>query len=102
MLRRPPRSTRTDTLFPYATLSRSAPADASFAFMGDEHAALSAPGIGGTLAPGDPVTLTVPHCDPTVNLYDHYHVVDGDTLVAIWPVSARGRDRKRTRLNSSH
>ena len=45
------------------------------------------------MAPGDPVTLTVPHCDPTVNLYDHYHVVAGDTLVAIWPVSARGRAR---------
>ncbi|WOF43190.1 DSD1 family PLP-dependent enzyme [Sphingopyxis indica] len=76
-----------------AVVRRGAPADAFFAFMGDEHAALIAPGIGDTLAPGDPVTLTVPHCDPTVNLYDHYHVVDGDTLVAIWPVSARGRAR---------
>ena len=45
------------------------------------------------LAPGDPVTLIVPHCDPTVNLYDHYHLVEGDTLVAIWPVSARGKAR---------
>ena len=32
-----------------------------------------------------------PHCDPTVNLYDAYHVVRGDTLVAIWPIEARGR-----------
>ena len=56
-------------------------------------AALVAPGIGERMAPGDPVTLTVPHCDPTVNLYDHYHVIAGDTLVAIWPVSARGRAR---------
>src|SRR3546814_9297033 len=29
MIRRPPRSTRTDTLFPYTTLFRSAPADSS-------------------------------------------------------------------------
>src|SRR3546814_11967235 len=29
MIRRPPRSTRTDTLFPYTTLFRSAPAPAS-------------------------------------------------------------------------
>src|SRR3546814_215772 len=28
MIRRPPRSTRTDTLFPYATLFRSAPSEA--------------------------------------------------------------------------
>jgi 3-hydroxy-D-aspartate aldolase len=39
------------------------------------------------------VILGAPHCDPTVNLYDTYHVVDGDTLVALWPVSARGRSR---------
>ncbi|UKK82768.1 DSD1 family PLP-dependent enzyme [Sphingopyxis sp. BSN-002] len=76
-----------------AVVRRGAPETAFFAFMGDEHSALIAPDIGKQLAPGDPVTLTVPHCDPTVNLYDHYHVVDGDTLVAIWPVSARGRAR---------
>ncbi|KTE19345.1 threonine aldolase [Sphingopyxis sp. H050] len=76
-----------------AVVRRGAPEDALFVFMGDEHAALVAPEIGERLTPGDPVTLTVPHCDPTVNLYDHYHVVEGDTLVAIWSVSARGRAR---------
>jgi len=35
--------------------------------------------------------LGAPHCDPTVNLYEAYHVVRGETLEAIWPVSARGR-----------
>ena len=76
-----------------AVVQRGAPETAFFAFMGDEHAALIAPGIGAELAPGDPVSLTVPHCDPTVNLYDNYHVVTGDTLINIWPVSARGRAR---------
>ena len=76
-----------------AVVRRGAPGNAFFAFMGDEHAALVSPGIGNDLVPGDPVTLTVPHCDPTVNLYDHYHVVSGDTLVDMWPVSARGRAR---------
>ncbi|SBV35019.1 Threonine aldolase family protein [uncultured Sphingopyxis sp.] len=76
-----------------AVVRRGAPETAFFAFMGDEHAALIAPGIGAELQPGDPVSLTVPHCDPTVNLYDSYHVVSGDTLVGIWPVSARGRAR---------
>ncbi|MCA0211074.1 MAG: DSD1 family PLP-dependent enzyme [Proteobacteria bacterium] len=76
-----------------AVVQRGAPESAFFAFMGDEHAALIAPGIGNELQPGDPVSLTVPHCDPTVNLYDHYHVVAGDTLVDIWPVSARGAAR---------
>jgi D-serine deaminase-like pyridoxal phosphate-dependent protein len=67
--------------------------DTMFAFMGDEHGALIAPDIGARLRPGDAVTLVVPHCDPTVNLYDNYHVVQGGTLVDIWPVSARGRAR---------
>lgn len=66
---------------------------ARFAFMGDEHGAVIAPGVGETLKPGDLVTLAVPHCDPTVNLYESYHVVRGDALVDIWPVSARGRSR---------
>jgi D-serine deaminase-like pyridoxal phosphate-dependent protein len=70
-----------------------APVEAVFAFMGDEHGALVGPGIGERLRPGDVVSLVVPHCDPTVNLYDHYHVVRDGTLVEIWPVSARGRAR---------
>ena len=70
-----------------------APRDATFVFMGDEHGALIGPGIGTRLRPGDAVTLIVPHCDPTVNLYDNYHVVQDGTLVDIWPVSARGRAR---------
>ena len=62
-------------------------------FMGDEHLAVIAPK--GQPAPklGDQVVLTPPHCDPTVNLYESFHVVKGDTLVDIWPVTARGRSR---------
>lgn len=67
--------------------------DARFVFMGDEHAALHERGIGVSLRPGEAVTLTVPHCDPTVNLYDSYHVISGDTLVDIWDIGARGRSR---------
>ncbi|MDO9369157.1 MAG: DSD1 family PLP-dependent enzyme [Sphingopyxis sp.] len=76
-----------------AVVQRGAPETSFFAFMGDEHSALIAPEIGTQLQPGDPVSLTVPHCDPTVNLYDYYHVVAGDTLIDIWPVSARGAAR---------
>ena len=43
-----------------------------------------------TLQPGDPVSLTVPHCDPTINAFDWYHCVRGDALVDIWPIEARG------------
>jgi D-serine deaminase-like pyridoxal phosphate-dependent protein len=37
------------------------------------------------------VTLQPGHCDPTVNLHDRYHVVEGEMVVEIWPVTARGR-----------
>ncbi|MGH6951990.1 MAG: DSD1 family PLP-dependent enzyme [Vitreimonas sp.] len=68
-----------------------APETSMFVFMGDEHGALIAPDHAFKI--GDRVTLTAPHCDPTVNLYDWYHLVRDGTLVAIWPVSARGRSR---------
>jgi D-serine deaminase-like pyridoxal phosphate-dependent protein len=63
----------------------------AYRFMGDEHGAIVPPK--GVAPPklGERVTLAAPHCDPTVNLYEAYHVVRGDTLEAIWPVRARGR-----------
>jgi 3-hydroxy-D-aspartate aldolase len=69
-----------------------AAAGAQYFFMGDEHGAILMPD-GGALALSDIVTLAAPHCDPTVNLYDTYHVVQGETLRALWPVSGRGRSR---------
>lgn len=73
------------------TVLSGAPAGAAFHFMGDEHGLVL---FGDTSPPvGSIVTLAVPHCDPTVNLYDFYHVVRGDTLVDLWPVEGRGRSR---------
>jgi D-serine deaminase-like pyridoxal phosphate-dependent protein len=68
-----------------------APAGSSYRFMGDEHGGIMPPVGEARPALGTRITLAAPHCDPTVNLYDVYHVVDGDTLIAIWPVTARGR-----------
>jgi 3-hydroxy-D-aspartate aldolase len=69
------------------------PAGSAYHFMGDEHGAIVDPARKHVWRLGDRVRLAVPHCDPTVNLYDSYHVFAGDTLEAIWPVSARGRSR---------
>jgi D-serine deaminase-like pyridoxal phosphate-dependent protein len=71
------------------------PPGATYRFMGDEHGAIIDPAGRATWRLGDRVCLAVPHCDPTVNLYDSYHVVagDGETIEASWPVSARGRSR---------
>jgi 3-hydroxy-D-aspartate aldolase len=73
------------------TVVDGAPLGATFVFMGDEHGALIAPDHAFQL--GDLITLAAPHCDPTVNLYDAYHVVREGALIDIWPVVARGRSR---------
>jgi D-serine deaminase-like pyridoxal phosphate-dependent protein len=62
-----------------------------FVFMGDEHGMLLTPAGQSDPALDQLVTLVPPHCDPTVNLYDRFAVCDEDTVVAFWPVTARGR-----------
>lgn len=66
-------------------------AGSAYHFMGDEHGCIIPPAGEAPPALGRSVTFAAPHCDPTVNLYDAYHAVRGDTLVAIWPIEARGR-----------
>jgi D-serine deaminase-like pyridoxal phosphate-dependent protein len=61
-----------------------------YRLMGDEHGGIDYDPKSGTLKVGDLVEFLTPHCDPTINLYDRYHCVRGDTLVEIWPVDARG------------
>jgi len=72
-------------------LHSGAPNGAAYFFFGDEQGGITYPRDGATLKPGDVVSCVVPHCDPTVNLYDVYHCVRGDTLEAIWPIEARGK-----------
>src|SRR3546814_19693730 len=90
MIRQPPISTRTDTLFPYATLFRSAdPAN-----PGTEPTKVAYPAAGTANAA---VSLEVVGLDGTrvpVAVSDEY-LVD-----VVW--DAHGLDRKSTRLNSSH
>jgi D-serine deaminase-like pyridoxal phosphate-dependent protein len=56
----------------------------------DEHGIIELSAASPQPALGASFELIVPHCDPTVNLYDHFHVVEGDRLVDIWPIGARG------------
>ncbi|MBS0410685.1 MAG: DSD1 family PLP-dependent enzyme, partial [Proteobacteria bacterium] len=68
-----------------------APEGSQYRFMGDEHGALIPPKGVAPPALGEVVTFAAPHCDPTVNLYDAYHAVRGDTLAEIWAIEGRGR-----------
>ncbi|HEY1707566.1 MAG TPA: DSD1 family PLP-dependent enzyme [Rhizomicrobium sp.] len=72
-------------------IAAGAPEGATYFFFGDEQGGVIYPREGKKLTHGEQLACVVPHCDPTVNLYDCYHAVRGDALEAIWPVDARGR-----------
>lgn len=43
---------------------------------------------------GEPVEMIVGYCGGTVNLNDVYNVVEGDRVVEVWPILARGPGRR--------
>ncbi len=71
-------------------IASGAPDGATYSFMGDEHGRITFANGADALGLGAAVECIAPHCDPTISLYDAYHVVDGDTLVDIWPIDGRG------------
>jgi D-serine deaminase-like pyridoxal phosphate-dependent protein len=60
-----------------------------YKFFGDEFGQLTAVDGGRLPRLGDRLEFYVPHCDPTVNLYDRMYAMRGDTVEAIWPIVAR-------------
>jgi 3-hydroxy-D-aspartate aldolase len=75
---------------PRPVIASGAPQGAEYHYFGDEHGRIELPDAARHLPVGTALECITPHCDPTVNLYDVYHVVHGDTLVDIWPIDARG------------
>jgi D-serine deaminase-like pyridoxal phosphate-dependent protein len=61
----------------------------SYRKFGDEFGALTAERGGRLPQLGDRLEFIVPHCDPTVNLYDRLYVTRGNEIQAVWPILAR-------------
>jgi D-serine deaminase-like pyridoxal phosphate-dependent protein len=57
--------------------------------LNDEHATIQLP-AGASVSIGDRVRLRPSHVDPTINLHDVFYAVDGDRVVDVWPITARG------------
>jgi D-serine deaminase-like pyridoxal phosphate-dependent protein len=58
-----------------------------FEFAGDEHGRLILTDTDVQL--GDRLRFIIPHCDPTVNLYDRFFCVRGETVEDEWPIMER-------------
>jgi D-serine deaminase-like pyridoxal phosphate-dependent protein len=64
-----------------------------YRFNGDEFGSLSAADGGKLPRLGDRLEFYVPHCDPTVNLYDRIYAMRRDRIEALWPIAARKEAR---------
>ena len=62
---------------------------ASVLFCSDEHVTF-VPEDAGAVCVGDRVRVLPAHVDPTVALHQELHLVDGDQVLATWPVDLRG------------
>lgn len=61
--------------------------------LSDEHTKVAiAPGAAKPLL-GEKLLLVPGHCDPTINLHDHYVCVRNGRVEAIWEIGARGASR---------
>src|SRR3546814_15562697 len=104
MIRQPPRSTRTDTLFPYTTLCRSM---ATVLTPNTPEAELL---LGRTIDDGaaaDEAVLALRALGAGAVLLKGGHLHEGDTVTDRYADNAttarwQQTDRKSTRLNSSH
>ena len=75
----------TDRPFPPQSIS----GEAAYNWAGDEHGKLELTS-NHPIELGDRLEFYVPHCDPTVNLYDHIYGVRGELVETVWKVQARG------------
>jgi len=70
---------------------------ASVLFLSDEHATIALP-PDSAIAPGDRIELWPSHIDPTINQHDVLFAVEGDEVVDVWPIAARGYPEQRALL----
>ena len=64
--------------------------DCRYHFAGDEHGMIDLRARPDAIQLGERVALLVGHCDPTVNLHDHYVVLRGGRPEGTWKVIGRG------------
>src|SRR3546814_15377127 len=103
MIRRPPRSTRTDPLFPYTTLFRSKLDDGSLADAPSRTLASQRFAAEGKQVPfAFALTIDRADLDPRHSYAVSARITDASGKLMFITDTRNSVDRKSTRLNSSH
>ena len=61
-----------------------------YSWAGDEHGRLDFSAAEHEVRLGDRLEFLIPHCDPSINLYDQLYAVRKERVEAVWPIAARG------------
>jgi len=62
----------------------------AYAWAGDEYGRLNLSHDSREPCVGERIEFIVPHCDPTVNLYDRIYGVRGEAVEVMWKIAGRG------------
>lgn len=61
--------------------------------FGDEHGKITADDNCVLPQNGEVLELIVPHCDPTINLYDKFYILNNGVIEDIWEIDLRGKSQ---------
>ncbi len=59
-------------------------------WFGDEYGMISCPENSEIPSIGTVLELITSHCDPTINLFDRFHLTRGTEVIGTWPIDLRG------------
>jgi D-serine deaminase-like pyridoxal phosphate-dependent protein len=68
--------------------------NATVTSLNDEHATIALPPES-TVKVGDRIEVYPSHVDPTINLHDAFYAIDGERVIGVWPIAARGYPEHR-------
>lgn len=61
--------------------------------FGDEHGKITCDSVVALPNNGEVIELIVPHCDPTINLYDQFFIVERERVIDVWDIDLRGKNQ---------
>jgi D-serine deaminase-like pyridoxal phosphate-dependent protein len=69
---------------------RSESSRMTYNWFGDEYGMVLCPDDSEIPPIGTVLELVTSHCDPTINLFNHFYLIRGTEVVGVWPIDLRG------------